>query len=190
MAGNGSSKLLVRGGSIPAGLGVSRGYVDIVREACACRGLEVINRSRAGETSFDGVETFHQDIAAELPDILAIHFGLDDLFAAVYRSEFKENLVRMVRLARSCPIPRICLITSQPFENACDRDSADMFYRAIREVCSDMGCALVPVHTFWTGYITEKGIALPSLIQDDTRLPNEKGHELFAMALLNSIRIM
>ena len=51
-------KILIRGGSIAAGLGVARGYADILRETYKPRGIEVVNRSRAGETSFDGMDFF------------------------------------------------------------------------------------------------------------------------------------
>jgi len=79
-------RILVRGGSIAAGAGVNRSYVDILRDHLAPRGIEVINRSRTGETSFDGVETFGEDIESFQPDILILHFGVDDAFSAVYRS--------------------------------------------------------------------------------------------------------
>lgn len=179
--------ILIRGGSIPAGAGASRSYVHILGDIFARQGIEVLNRSRAGETSFDGVETFREDVEPFRPDLLVIHFGIDDAFSAVYRSEFKENLVRMTRMARLCSISRIFIPTSQPFENAFDMDSVGIFYRAIREVCADLDCGLIPVHTFWAGLIAEGGPPLSSLVQEDPRLPNEKGHELFAQALLQHL---
>ena len=179
--------ILIRGGSIPAGAGTTRSYVHILREIFARQGIEVLNRSRAGETSFDGVETFHDDVEPFRPDILVIHFGIDDAFSAVYRSEFRENLVQMTRMARLCSAPRIFIPTSQPFENVFDMDSVGIFYRVIREVCADLDCGLIPVHTFWAGLIAERGLPLSSLVQEDPRLPNEKGHELFARALLQHL---
>jgi len=179
--------ILIRGGSIPAGAGTTRSYVHILREIFARQGIEVLNRSRAGETSFDGVETFHDDVEPFRPDILVIHFGIDDAFSAVYRSEFRENLVQMTRMARLCSAPRIFIPTSQPFENAFDMDSVGIFYRVIREVCADLDCGLIPVHTFLAGLIAERCLPLTSLVQEDPRLPNEKGHELFARALLQHL---
>jgi len=179
--------ILIRGGSIPAGAGTMRSYVHILRDIFARQGIEVLNRSRAGETSFDGVETFREDVEPFRPDILVIHFGIDDAFSAVYRSEFRENLVQMTRMARLCSAPRIFIPTSQPFENVFDMDSVGIFYRVIREVCADLDCGLIPVHTFWAGLIAERGLPQTSLVQEDPRLPNEKGHELFARALLQHL---
>ena len=179
--------ILIRGGSIPAGAGTTRSYVHILRDIFTRQGIEVLNRSRAGETSFDGVETFREDVEPFRPDILVIHFGIDDAFSAVYRSEFKENLVRMTKMARLCFVSRIFIPTSQPFENAFDMDSVGIYYRVIREVCADLDCGFIPVHTFWAGLIVEGGLPLSSLVQEDPRLPNEKGHELFARALLQHL---
>ena len=63
-------KLLIRGGSIAAGHGVIKSYVDILKESLLKKGIEVINRSRYRETSFDGIGTFNEDIANFRPDIL------------------------------------------------------------------------------------------------------------------------
>jgi len=93
-------KLLIRGGSIAAGHGVIKSYVDILKESLLKKGIEVINRSRYRETTFDGIGTFNEDIANFGPDILLVQFGVDDAFEYVYRSEFQENIVQMIRLAR------------------------------------------------------------------------------------------
>ena len=92
-------KLLIRGGSIAAGHGVIRSYVDILTESLPTIGVNLINRSRYQETSFDGIGTFTEDIDFFRPDILLIHFGVDDAFGYVYRSEFQENIIQMIRLA-------------------------------------------------------------------------------------------
>ncbi|HQM46965.1 MAG TPA: SGNH/GDSL hydrolase family protein, partial [Smithellaceae bacterium] len=92
-------KLLIRGGSVAAGHAAQRGYADILQDRLRPRGIEVINRSRFQQTSFDGIETFDQDIDCFRPDVLLLHFGVDDAFDYVYRSEFQENIVRIVRRA-------------------------------------------------------------------------------------------
>jgi lysophospholipase L1-like esterase len=174
---------LVRGGSIAAGVGVSRGYADILRERYAPRGVEVINRSRPKETSFEGIETFAADIEPFSPDILIVHFGLDDAFSAVYRSEFKENLVRIIRRARAGFRADILLLTSHTFDDPHEMEAVHIYYRTIREVAADLSCGMVPVHTAWAGYLLERGLPNASLLQDDVRLPNEEGHALLASIL-------
>lgn len=177
-------KLLIRGGSIAAGCGVKRGYADILQAHYAPLGLEVINRSYARHTSFDGIETFDVDIDPFRPELLMLHFGIDDAFCPVYRSEFKENLVQMVRLARGRFNPIILLPTAQPFENPYDMEAVSIYYRTIREVAVDLDCEMIPVHTFWTGYLMDTDTDHRALVQEDPRCPNERGHAVMAEAVI------
>jgi lysophospholipase L1-like esterase len=173
-------KILVRGGSIAAGCGVKTGYVDILRDRYGQRPVEFINRSRPAETSFDGVASFNEDIEPYRPDILMLHFGVDDAYGSVYRSEFKENLVRIIRLATQRFRPVVMLLTSQPFEEPQAMDAVQIYYRAIREVAQDLECHMIPVHLGWSGYLDESGVRHADLLQADVRLPNERGHRLLA----------
>lgn len=176
-------KILIRGGSISAGYGVKTGYVDILQDLCLSADVELINRSRIKDNSFDGIWSFHEDIDPFRPEILIIHFGIDDAFYPVYRSEFKENLVRMVRLARQRFNPMILLPTSHTFDNVYDMEAVYIYYRVIREVAIDLECEMIPIHTCWAGYLQDHGLTNPELVLNDTRYPNEKGHEIFAQAI-------
>jgi lysophospholipase L1-like esterase len=180
-------KLLIRGGSIAAGYGVARSYADILKEMLLEKKVEVINRSRHQETSFDGIGTFDEDIACFQPDILLIHFGVDDAFQYVYRSEFQENIVRLVQRARLRFNPVILLATSHPFENPYEMDAVDIFYCSLRIVASDLDCRLVPVHSYWAGYLEKNSLQTSDLIQADSRHPNEVGHSVIAEAILKWI---
>ncbi len=175
--------LLVRGGSVPAGHGVPRGWVDIARETLGNRGVHVINRSRYRETSFDGMETYETDIAPFRPSVLVLQFAVDDAFQAVYRSEFQENLVRMVKLARSRFNPAIFLATSHAFDNPNDMEAVNLFYRSLRIVASDLGCGYLPLHHHWAGYLERNGLRSSDLTLNDIRYPNERGHAVLAQAM-------
>jgi len=177
-------KLLIRGGSIAAGHGVIKSYADILKESLLTKGIEVINRSRYKETSFDGIGTFNEDIANFEPDILLIQFGVDDAFGYVYRSEFQENLVQIVRLARHRFNPVIFLATSHTFDNPYDMDAVNIFYRSLRIVASDLGCELIPVHSYWAGYLQENNLRSKDLVLSDPRYPNERGHQLIAETMM------
>jgi lysophospholipase L1-like esterase len=177
-------RLLVRGGSIPAGFGAAKSYVDILQGFCTARGIELINRSRSHENSFDGIRSFSEDIAPFRPEILLLHFGIDDAFFPVYRSEFKENLVRIVRAAREAFDPLIIMPTSHTFDDPHEMDAVNIYYRTIREVCLDLSCELVPLHIFWAGYLIEHGLTNRDLLLNDARHPNEQGHEVYAEALI------
>jgi hypothetical protein len=181
-------KVLVRGGSIASGIGVKTGYVSILKDFCSTSGIEVVNCSRSGDTSFDGIWTFEKDIKPYAPDILLIHFGMDDAFFPVYRSEFKENLVRMVRSARECINPITVLSTSHTLDDPYEMEAVNIYYRAIREVCLDLDCEMVPVHTYWAGYLQDHGLSNAELVQKDCRLPNEHGHKVFAEVIIQRLK--
>ncbi len=177
-------KLLIRGGSIAAGYGVIKSYADILRESLLPQGIEVINRSRYRETSFDGIGTFYKDIDCFRPEMLLFHFGVDDAFSCVYRSEFQENFVQMVRLARSRFHPRIFLATSHTFDDPCEMDAVYIFYRSLRIVATDLDCELIPVHSYWAGYLEEHHLRSRDLVGSDARYPGEQGHQVIAEAIL------
>jgi lysophospholipase L1-like esterase len=180
-------KLLIRGGSIAAGHGVIKSYIDILTESLHKNDVEVINRSRYRETSFDGIGTFNEDIAKFEPDILIVHFGVDDAFQYVYRSEFQENLVQLIRLARLRFNPIMFLATSHTFDNPNDMDAVNIFYRSLRIMATDLGCELIPVHSYWDCYLEEHNLCSRDLVQSDSRYPNERGHEVIAEAMIKNL---
>ena len=180
-------KLVVRGGSIAAGFGVTRSYVDILAQFLLPQGIEVINRSRYKETSFDGIGTFAEDIGSFGPDILLIQFGVDDAFEYVYRSEFQENIVQLIRLARLRFDPVIFLSTSHAFDDEQDRDAVEIFYRSLRIVAQELDCELISVHTYWAGYLEEHHLRSSDLVLSDARYPNECGHQVIAQAVIKRL---
>lgn len=177
-------KLLIRGGSIAAGHGVIKSYADILTQSLLKREIDVINCSRYRETSFDGIRTFHEDIACLKPNILLVHFGVDDAFQYVYRSEFQENIVQMVRLARTGFHPMIFLATSHTFDDPHEMDAVSIFYRSLQIVASDLDCIFIPVHHYWAGYLQEHHLTNRDLVQQDSRYPNETGHQVIAQAMM------
>jgi hypothetical protein len=179
-------KIVIRGGSVAAGYGVEHGYVDSVREYFA--GIEVINRSRYRETTFDGVASFSEDIEAFHPDVLLFNFGVDDAFQGVYRSEFQENMVQMIRLARSRFDPVMILATSQCFEDPYDMSAAGIFYRSLRIVSRDLGCAFIPVHYHFASYLEDNDRDIKDFVQSDPRYPNEAGHKVIAEIVIERLK--
>ncbi len=176
-------KLLIRGGSIAAGFGVIKSYADILSESLSERGVEVINRSRYRETSFDGIGTFGEDIDEFRPDALLVQFGVDDAFGYVYRSEFQENIVQMVRRARLRFPPVIFLATSHTFDDQHDMDAVNIFYRSLKIVATELGCELITVHSYWAAYLAEHKLDSKDLVLSDCRYPNERGHQVIAAAM-------
>lgn len=181
-------KVIIRGGSITSGYGVELSYTDILKEKSELYSDVVINRSKYKETSFDGVRTYETDIEQLSPELLILHFGIDDAFHPVYRSEFKENLVQIVRKAHIQGIPITALMTSHPLPDIFEMDTMEIYYRTIREVALDLHCRLIPIHLFWYGYLEENKMSLMELLLQDTRYPNEIGHQLYSKIVFDTIQ--
>lgn len=174
--------ICIRGGSLSAGHNVKTSYVDLLSHDGLLQTHTLINISKLGDSSFEGVWQF-DTVLLHKPDILILHFGIDDIYRPVYRSEFKENLVRMVQKARNASINNIILTTLHLVRNQYDMDAVDVFTRTVREVALDMNCLLATVHIEWINYLFETGKSLNTLLTDDDRYPNEKGHALIAEAI-------
>jgi lysophospholipase L1-like esterase len=174
--------IVIRGGSLPAGHFVSQSYVDILKNDTLLHHHNIINISKKGDSSFEGVWQF-DSVLLHKPDILILHFGMDDIYRPVYRSEFKENLVRMVQKSREAFIQHIILPTLHLVRNRFDMDAVDVFTRTVREVALDMDCLLATVHIEWINYLYETGTTIDSLLTIDDRYPNEQGHRLIAEAI-------
>lgn len=171
-------KILIRGGSISAGKGVDVPYPALLPENLTYD-TEIINISKIGDTSFDAVWGFDEQVESFRPDMLLLHFGIDDAFKPVYRSEFKENLVQLVRKAESTFNPYLYLLTSHSFEDQYDTEIVNIYYRVIREVAVDLHCTMIPVHSYWAGLIYDKKWQYHELVQEDPRYPNDTGHKIY-----------
>ncbi len=180
--------LLIRGGSIASGYGVDKSYVDILTEALRPGGIKIINRSKYRETTFDGIELFDKEMVKYKPDVVLIHFGVDDAFQCVYRSEFQENLVQMIRLARRLFNPLIFLATSHTFDNPNDMSAVTIFYRSIGIVSSDLKCEMIPEQHYWNANLEKNDLSNRDLTQQDSRYPNEQGHEVIAGIMFDALR--
>lgn len=136
------------------------------------------------------MRSFEHDIAPFSPRLLIIHFGIDDAFGCVYKSEFKENLVRLVRRARARCDPVMVMPTSQSFESSYYMQPAYFYYQIIHDVCVDLGCEMVPVHACWNRMVEEQEMTYADLVQQNVLYPNERGHAIFAKALIKRLEMI
>lgn len=177
-------KILIRGGSISAGKGVKIPYPELIARETE-KDWVIINSSKIGDTSFNGVWGFKEEIEIYHPDILMLHFGIEDAYYPVYRSEFKENLIQMVRKARGLSDPKIYLLTSHVFTDPYVMDSINIYYRVIREVALDLFCTIIPIHMHWAGLDQYCNSKIHDLVQADDRYPNELGHRCYSDIIRN-----
>jgi lysophospholipase L1-like esterase len=80
--------------------------------------------------------------------------------------------------------------TSQSFESSYYMQPAYFYYQIIRDVCLDLGCEMVPVHSFWNRLVQEGNWRHADLVQQSVLHPNERGHGIFAEALIKRLERM
>ena len=68
-----------------------------------------------------------------------------------------------------------------------DMEAVGIYYRAIREVGTDLYCDILPIHTYWAGYLLGRKRSGAEFLQKDARFPNEKGHEIYAEAIIQKL---
>ena len=97
--------ILVYGDSLSAAYGIAQkeGWVALLQERLTRSGLDysVANASVSGETTSGGASRIAQTLAREKPDIVILELGANDGLRGLPVAQMKENLVRMVRAAKS-----------------------------------------------------------------------------------------
>ena len=117
----------------------NQSYVDILKESLLKKGIEVINRSRHRETTFDGIGTFNEDIANFGPDILLSNSVLMMLSGMSTALNFRKISYKLSGWRAFVSIRSFFLATSHTFDNPHDMDAVYIFYRSLRIVASDLG---------------------------------------------------
>jgi hypothetical protein len=171
--------LLIRGGGIAAGVHATTSYATLLSDLLRLHGIDVINRSRDRDTTFQACWSFEEDIAPYQPNFVLFHFCIDDIYRPVYRSEFKENLVQLVRLCRVRYNATMFLATAHPFSNDFEMLSALIYYRTIREVAIDLNCHYIPIHYLIADELAEHSLVMKDIVHTDERYINDIGHRLF-----------
>jgi hypothetical protein len=48
---------------------------------------------------------------------------------------------------------------------------------------------MVPVHAHWNALVMEQGLRHSDLVQENVLYPNERGHEIFAEAIIHRLEL-
>jgi len=179
--------ILFRGGSPLSFSEGIRTYPRIIAEDTCCQHHNIHTVTHRGDTTFELIWDFDEEIALLRPNILILQFGVDDMFRPVYRSEFKENMVQAIRRARLQFAPTIILCTTHLFKTRYENDAAEIYNRTTREVATDLDCLYIPLHLVWMNHIHEKGVDVQDLLETDSRFPSQSGHNLTADAVMKKI---
>lgn len=161
------------GDSISAGYGIQRdrGWVQLLRECLSRKGYpyQVVNASMSGETTSGGLARLPQALASHDPHVVIIELGGNDALRGYPVDTIRENLERMVRLARQ-EDRRVLLVGMQIPPNYGPRYT-QAFSGMFREVANRTGAALVP-------FFLEEVALVSGLMQTDGIHPTEAAQPL------------
>jgi acyl-CoA thioesterase I len=76
-----------------------------------CDQIGGLNAGHGGDTTYQGINRFKQDVLSHHPKIITIGFGLNDPSNGIPLSEFKANILSMIRMAGK---RRVILLTPNP----------------------------------------------------------------------------
>ncbi|MCU7926610.1 MAG: arylesterase [Candidatus Thiodiazotropha sp. (ex Dulcina madagascariensis)] len=165
--------LLVVGDSLSAGYGVTSEsrWVDLLAQRLSsnCGPFEVVNASITGDTSSGGLARLPALLVKYDPRILIIELGGNDGLRGIGNREMRDNLQRMVQLAKQAGAAVLLLGVRLPANYG--PDFVNAFHRVYYDVSEAESVPLVPFFL--------EGVALdPSLMQRDGIHPNDRAQPI------------
>ena len=158
--------LLVFGDSLSAayGLGVNEGWVHLLDERTkrAIPGWNVVNASISGETTAGGLRRLPEDLKRHKPALVVIALGANDALRGQPIAGIRDNLEKMVRLARQARAEPVLVGLMIPPNYGIDY--ADGFRALYGQLAAKLKVPLVP---FLLEGIADK----PALFQADQLHP-------------------
>lgn len=127
----GAHRLVCLGDSITEQGGEPQGWVTLVREALAPRGVEVVNAGIGGHRSPDMRARFERDVLRRQPDVITLSCGVNDVWhgfdpfhpdgggpRGVTLADYRQNIQAMVETAQGERILVAILSTTVMDEDA------------------------------------------------------------------------
>jgi acyl-CoA thioesterase-1 len=165
--------ILVFGDSLSAGYGirVDHGWVSLLAQKLAGEGygFQVANASVSGETTAGGLARLPRALALHRPSILILELGANDGLRGLPLEQARDNLGRMVSLARDAGA-RVLLLGMLMPPNYGERYT-EAFRQMYLDVAQSYRVPLVP-------FLLDRVALHAQLMQADDLHPNELGQPL------------
>lgn len=165
--------LLVVGDSLSAGYGVTteQRWVTLLTQRLErhCGAFEVVNASISGDTSKGGLSRLPALLTGHRPDIVIIELGGNDGLRGIAVKTMRQNLQRMVGLAKQAGASVLLLGVRLPANYG--EDFVNAFHQVYYDVARAESVPLVPFFL--------QGVALhEQLMQGDGIHPNDKAQTI------------
>lgn len=175
------------GDSISAGFAVRRGFdhfwLRLLKEKYPQAEIAIKNEGVCGATSFDGLARLDWSVIANVPDLVTVNFGINDMYMGIRLGEFKSNLIEIVEKILEGSKSEILLLSSEPLLTPRFDRIVLSYYQTLEDVAEEMGVGFVDVCGAWMRRVSD-GVPLESLILPGLDHPNESGYKIIAEELM------
>ena len=165
--------ILVFGDSLSAGYGihVEQGWVSLLARKISQLGygFKVINASVSGETTAGGLGRLPHALDVQQPRILILELGANDGLRSLPLDGTRDNLDKMIALARARGITVLLLGMRMP------PNYGERYTSGFQNMYSDLAQAHKLV---WLPFLLDRVALDPTLMQADGMHPNERGQPL------------
>lgn len=146
--------------------------------------MRVSNNSVTGDTTQKGLQRI-SDVVAQMPDVIIIEFGMNDVIQGVPIETTEKNLARMISLAQKNDIAVLLAGVSVPpmRKDVLPEDYADM-YAALAEKYD------VPLYKNILEGVADyaRNLYDPKLLGKDQMHPNEEGISVMVEGILPQVK--
>ena len=165
--------IMIVGDSLSAAYGIEldAGWVHLLRQRLGAEGYAqgVVNASISGDTTAGGLTRLPEALDRYEPGIVVIELGGNDGLRGLAFEQSRENLARMIRLARGAGAEVLLLGMMMPPNFG--KQFTEKFLQMYHDLAAEERVPLVPF--FLAGVADE-----PALMQDDGIHPNAAGQPL------------
>ena len=165
--------ILVFGDSISAGYGirVEQGWVNLLARKIAQEGygFQVVNASVSGETTAGGLARLPRALDMHQPRILILELGANDGLRSLPLAGSRENLQRMITLARMHGVAVLLLGMRLP------PNYGERYTSGFQMMYADLARGN---HLAWVPFLLDRVALQPALMQADGLHPTEQGQPL------------
>jgi len=170
------------------------GWVDLFSDALASEyGVEVtsVNQSVGGTTSsyISDSDVRIAELTDEKPDLVFVHYGVNDLGASVTAGTYHDNIERIVMAIQSaCPTADIVLSAPMmPNTNIYDTEKMGNYVKRLQKIVTDdadadHGIIVVDMLSLSNSFLKVK--RYEDLTANGINHPNDFGHRLYCEAML------
>jgi len=175
------------------GRGLGFGYVDVVADELAARGVDavVLNRGIAGNRVADLRDRWQREVLDERPDVITVFVGVNDTLWTFYEGrptppeEFERDLEDILARTGDARLivvdPFILAVPGEQFRwgegTVFTREDLDLKRPIVRDLAARHGASFVPLQDAMSAVAAERGNVV---VAGDGVHPTALGHRLLA----------